>query len=38
VEAVRDCRGLDEWTRRVAGKHNFTPVEHRAELCGGCSA
>jgi Fur family ferric uptake transcriptional regulator len=37
VEEIRDCRGLDEWTRRVAGEHDFSAVEHRAELVGVCS-
>ena len=36
VEDVRDCE-LDDWTKRVARKHGFTSVEHRAELVGVCS-
>ena len=36
VEEIRDCRALEEWTRRVAGLHRFTAVEHRAELIGVC--
>jgi Fur family ferric uptake transcriptional regulator len=38
VEEIRDCRGLDEWSRRVSGDHDFTAVEHRAELVGVCGA
>ena len=36
VEEIRDCRALEEWTRRVAGTHRFTAVEHTAELVGVC--
>lgn len=36
VEEIRDCRALEEWTRRVAGAHRFAAVEHRAELVGVC--
>ncbi len=36
VEEIRDCGALQEWTRRVAGQHRFTAVEHRAELVGVC--
>jgi Fur family transcriptional regulator, ferric uptake regulator len=36
VEEVRDCR-LDAWGERVANRHGFRDVEHRAELVGLCS-
>jgi Fur family transcriptional regulator, ferric uptake regulator len=38
VEEIRDCSGLDEWSRRVARRHRFTAVEHRAEVIGVCGA
>jgi Fur family transcriptional regulator, ferric uptake regulator len=36
VEEIRDCRVLEEWTRRVAGAHAFRSVQHHAELVGVC--
>ncbi len=35
VEEIRDCE-LDTWSSRVARKHGFSEVEHRAELVGVC--